>query len=96
MDKHLRIVVATAEWNLSAGMRQLNGVYTQRHNRAHGRVVLHVFQGCFKAVIVQRESYLLELVRYVVLNARPCPKAVHLIHRACYVFKSFLRSCRKG
>lgn len=95
MDKHFRIVVATVECNLSVCMRQLNGVYTQRRNRAHGRVG-HGFQGYFKAVIVKRESYLLELVRYVVLNARPCPKAVHLIHRACYVFKSCLRSCRKA
>jgi putative transposase len=53
--------------NLSAGMRQLNGVYTQRHNRAHGKVG-HVFQGRFKAILVYKEGYLLELVRYVVLN----------------------------
>jgi hypothetical protein len=48
-------------------MRQLNGVYTQRFNRRHGRVG-HVFQGRYKAIIVQKESYLLELARYVVLN----------------------------
>lgn len=95
MDKHFCIVVATVECNLSAGMRQLNSVCTQWHNRAHGHVG-HVFQGRFKAIIVQRESYLLELVRYVVLNARPGPKAVHLINRACYVFKSCLRRFRKG
>jgi REP element-mobilizing transposase RayT len=67
MDNHFHIVVETVEGNLSAGMRQLNGVYTQWHNRTHGRVG-HVFQGRFKAIIVQRESYLLELARYVVLN----------------------------
>jgi REP element-mobilizing transposase RayT len=67
MDNHFHIVVETIDGNLSAGMRQLNGVYTQWHNRAHGRVG-HVFQGRFKAVLVQRESYLLELARYVVLN----------------------------
>ena len=61
------IVVETVEGNLSAAMRQLNGIYTQWHNRTHSRVG-HVFQGRFKAVIVQRESYLLELARYVVLN----------------------------
>ena len=61
------IVVETVEGNLSADMRQLNGIYTQWHNRTHSRVG-HVFQGRFKAVIVQRESYLLELARYVVLN----------------------------
>ncbi len=67
MDNHYHIVIETIEGNLSAGMRQLNGVYTQWHNRAHTRVG-HVFQGRFKAIIVQRESYLLELARYVVLN----------------------------
>jgi putative transposase len=67
MDNHYHIVVETVDGNLSAGMRQLNGVYTQLHNRAHGRVG-HVFQGRFKAIIVQREAYLLELARYVVLN----------------------------
>ena len=67
MDNHFHIVVETLDGNLSAGMRQLNGVYTQWHNRVHDRVG-HVFQGRFKAVVVQRESYLLELARYVVLN----------------------------
>lgn len=48
-------------------MRQLNGVYTQRFNRAHHRVG-HLYQGRFKAILVGRESYLLELARYIVLN----------------------------
>jgi Transposase and inactivated derivatives len=48
-------------------MRQLNGVYTQRFNRKHQRVG-HVFQGRFKAILVEKESYLLELARYIVLN----------------------------
>ena len=67
MDNHFHIVIETVEGNLSAGPRQLNSIYTQWHNRTHGRVG-HVFQGCFKAIIVQREAYLLELARYVVLN----------------------------
>ena len=67
MDNHFHIVIETIDGNLSAGMRQLNGVYTQWHNRTHGRVG-HVFQGRFKAIILQREAYLLELARYVVLN----------------------------
>ena len=67
MDNHYHIVIETIDGNLSAGMRQLNGVYTQWHNRKYGRVG-HVFQGRFKAIIVQRQAYLLELARYVVLN----------------------------
>ena len=48
-------------------MRQLNGVYTQAFNRSHHRVG-HVFQGRYRGIIVQKENYLLELARYVVLN----------------------------
>ncbi len=48
-------------------MRQLNGVYTQHVNRTHGRVG-HLFQGRFKGILVEKDSYLLELARYVVLN----------------------------
>ena len=67
MDNHYHIVIETIEGNLSQGMRQLNGVYTQTSNRRHHRVG-HVFQGRYKAVLVEKESYLLELCRYVVLN----------------------------
>jgi putative transposase len=48
-------------------MRQLNGVYTQYVNRTYGRVG-HVFQGRYKAILVEKDNYLLELARYVVLN----------------------------
>ena len=67
MDNHYHLLIETPEANLSLGMRQVNGVYTQRFNRRHGRVG-HVFQGRFKAIVVDRDSYLLELCRYVVLN----------------------------
>jgi REP element-mobilizing transposase RayT len=67
MENHYHLLIETPDGNLSKGMRQLNGVYTQRFNRRHGRVG-HVFQGRYKAIIVQKESYLLELARYVVLN----------------------------
>jgi putative transposase len=68
MDNHFHLVVETPEANLSKAMRQLNGVYTQAFNRRHGRCG-HVLQGRFKAIVVDRDSYLLELCRYVVLNA---------------------------
>lgn len=67
MDNHYHVVVETAEGNLSRGMRHLNGVYTQTFNRRHQRVG-HVFQGRYKAILVERDAYLLELARYVVLN----------------------------
>lgn len=67
MDNHYHLIVETRKPNLSRGMRQLNGVYTQRFNRRHHRVG-HLFQGRFKGILVEKESYLLELCRYVVLN----------------------------
>jgi REP element-mobilizing transposase RayT/predicted DNA-binding protein (UPF0251 family) len=67
MPNHYHLVIETPEANLALGMRQLNGVYTQRFNRRHKRVG-HVFQGRYKAIVVDRDAYLLELCRYVVLN----------------------------
>jgi len=67
MSNHYHLVVETVEGNLSQGMRQLNGVYTQHVNRRYQRVG-HVFQGRYKAILVEKEGYLLELSRYVVLN----------------------------
>jgi putative transposase len=67
MDNHYHVMIETPEANLSAGMRQLNGIYTQKYNRRHHQPG-HIFQGRFKAILVQKENYLLELCRYVVLN----------------------------
>ncbi len=67
MDNHYHLLIETPEGNLSKGMRQLNGVYTQTSNKHHQKVG-HVFQGRYKAILVQKEGYLLELARYIVLN----------------------------
>jgi REP element-mobilizing transposase RayT len=67
MTNHYHLAIETAEGNLSSGMRQLNGVYTQRYNRRHHRIG-HLLQGRYKAIVVDKDSYLLELARYVVLN----------------------------
>lgn len=67
MDNHYHLLVETPEPNLVAGMRRLNGVYTQAFNRRHDRVG-HLFQGRYKAIVVDKEAYLLELCRYIVLN----------------------------
>jgi len=67
MDNHYHLLVQTPDGNLSKGMRQLNGVYTQVSNRRHERAG-HLFQGRFKAILVDSDAYLLELARYVVLN----------------------------
>jgi putative transposase len=67
MTNHYHLMVETVEGNLAEGMRQLNGIYSQRVNRRHD-LVGHVFQGRYHAVLVQKEAHLLELARYIVLN----------------------------
>lgn len=67
MSNHYHLLIETPQGNLSAGMRQLNGIYTQRFNLRHDRVG-HLFQGRYKSALVQKEVYLLELSRYIALN----------------------------
>jgi putative transposase len=57
-------------------LRQLNGVYTQHFKRRHGRVG-HVFQGRYKAILVERDGYLRELARYGVLNPVRAKRVQH-------------------
>jgi len=76
MGNHYHLVIETLDANLSKGMRELNGVYTQGFNQRYKRVG-HLLQGRYKAILVEKDNYLLSLCRYVVLN----PVAVGLIRR---------------
>ncbi|HEU0186325.1 MAG TPA: transposase [Gallionellaceae bacterium] len=67
MNNHYHVLIETPEANLARGMRQLNGVYTQRFNHVHDSGG-NLFQGRYKAILVERQNYLLELARHVVLN----------------------------
>ena len=67
MGNHYHFVLHTRSANLSLLMRHINGVYTQRFNRRHG-LVGHLLQGRYRAVLVDRDAYLLEVCRYVELN----------------------------
>jgi REP-associated tyrosine transposase len=67
MGNHYHLLLETPERTLSKGMHLLNGVFTQRVNRRWKRVG-HLFQGRYKSILVERETHLLELMRYVVLN----------------------------
>jgi len=67
MSNHYHLLMETPEPNLSQGMRQLNGIYTQKFNIRHKRGG-HIFQGRFKAILVDKDEYLLELARYIMLN----------------------------
>jgi len=76
MENHYHLLIETPDGNLSKGMRELNGVYTQGFNQRYRRVG-HLFQGRYKAIIVEKDNHLLSLCRYVVLN----PERAGLIKR---------------
>lgn len=76
MNNHYHLIIETPDGNLSKGMRQLNGVYTQAYNRMYQRAG-HVFQGRYKAILIEKESHLLEVCRYVVLNPVRARTAKH-------------------
>ncbi|MCK5684137.1 transposase [bacterium] len=67
MPNHYHLLVETPEGNLSRGMRHLNGLYTQFVNRQYNSCG-HLFQGRYKSIIVEKDSYYFELSRYIVLN----------------------------
>jgi REP element-mobilizing transposase RayT len=67
MSNHFHLVIETPERTLSRGMQWLNGQYACKFNKRHKRAG-HLFQGRFHGELVQKESHLLELARYVVLN----------------------------
>ena len=92
MDSHYHLVIETPDANLSKGMRQLNSVYTQKFNRRLQRTG-HVFQGRYKAILVERESHLLEVCRYVVLN----PVRAGVVERAGeWKWSSYNGTAKKG
>lgn len=76
MDNHYHLVLTTEQPNLSLAIRHLNGVYGQWWNRRHRRVG-HVFQGRFRAEIVQDSEYLLDVCGYVALN----PIRAHMVRQ---------------
>jgi REP element-mobilizing transposase RayT len=67
MTNHYHLLLETVDGGLARGMRYLNGNYSQYFNRRHDRIG-HVFQGRYKAILCQRDRYLLELSRYIELN----------------------------
>jgi putative transposase len=77
MSNHYHLLIETPDGNLCQGMRQLNGVYTQAFNRAKRRVG-HVFQGRYTGILVDKQNYLMELARYIVLN----PVRAQMCHTA--------------
>ena len=67
LPNHYHLLVQTPEGNISRCMRHINGVYTQRFNRAHDTDG-QLFRGRYKAVLVEGDSHLLEVMRYIHRN----------------------------
>ena len=67
MGTHYHLILETPDGNISHGMHLMHSTYAQYFNMRHD-CVGHVFQGRFHSILVQRESYLLELCRYIILN----------------------------
>ena len=67
MPNHYHLLVQTPDANISRCMRHINGVYTQRYNRRH-HCEGQLFRGRYKSILVDEDSYLLQLVRYIHRN----------------------------
>jgi REP element-mobilizing transposase RayT len=67
MPNHIHLLITTPHGNLSEFMRHFNLTYTSAFNRRHNRVG-HLYQGRFKAFLVDADNYLLEVSRYIHLN----------------------------
>ena len=67
MTNHFHLLIETPESNIAHGMQALNGRYAQSLNRRHGRVG-HVFERRYDSVLIETDSHLAEVERYIVLN----------------------------
>lgn len=67
MTNHYHLLIQTPAANLSRCMRHINGVYTQRFNKRHN-LDGQLFRGRYKSMLVDADSYLLQLVRYIHRN----------------------------
>ncbi len=76
MPNHIHLLVETKQANLSRFMKRLLGVYTIRFNGRHKRHG-HLFGGRYKAFLIDKDNYLLELSRYIHLNPVKAKLAGH-------------------
>jgi REP element-mobilizing transposase RayT len=67
LRNHYHLLLQTPDGNLSRSMRHLGGIYTQCYNRKH-KADGPLFRGRYKAILVDSDSYLLGLVRYIHRN----------------------------
>ena len=93
MTNHYHLLLETPRENLSTALHDLNTAYTNYFNRRHDRVG-HLFQGRYRSIVVEKDSYLLELSRYIHLNPVRAgmvkrPEAYRWSSYPCYLSSGF-------
>ena len=91
---HYHLLIQTPGGDLARCMRHLNGIYTQRFNRAH-HCDGQLFRGRYKSILVDGDSYLLELVRYIHRNPLKAGLAKKLSDYQWSSHKGYLSNAKK-
>ena len=94
LPNHYHLLVQTPDSNISRAMRHLNGVYTQRYNRSHNCDGT-LFRGRYKSILVDGDSYLMELVRYIHRNPLEAGLAGHLENYPWSSHKGYISGAKK-
>lgn len=92
LDNHYHLLIHTPRGNLARAMRHINGLYTQKFNRSTGHAG-PLFRGRYKAIVVDKDNYLLQVSRYIHFNPVTA-KLVDLPHR--YKWSSYQYYHRKN
>jgi len=94
MSNHYHLLIQTPQGNISRCMRHINGVYTQRYNRLH-RCDGQLFRGRYKSILVDQDSYLLELIRYIHRNPLRAGMVNNLKEYAWSSYNGYLSTAKK-
>lgn len=94
MANHYHMLINTPRGNISRCMRHIDGVYTRRFNRSHG-FDGPLFRGRFKSILVDGDSYLLQLVRYIHRNPVTVGVVKSLEQHPWSSHKGYLSSAKK-
>ena len=94
IPNHYHLLIQTPGGDLARCMRHLNGIYTQRFNRVH-HCDGQLFRGRYKAILVDGDSYLLELVRYIHRNALEAGLVKELAKYPWSSHKGYLSNAKK-
>jgi putative transposase len=95
MPNHYYLLVQTPNGNLSRCLRHIDGLYTQRFNRAHGTGGT-LFRGRYKSILVEADGYLLSLVRFIHRNPLRAGLAKTMADYPWSSHRSYLSSAAMG